>query len=172
MLSACCLITLYSKCRLVMGGLLQVSLKALILALYNWRPLLLLLVPAACWFYQSSLPNVFWELKFAGKELQKNHFGRRDQEMRGIEIVVLALLTERRLCLVRSWKLWISGPLMMTGKMWEKMEVNVLVTKAVTFWLESLLVSGTGAFELSQGLLFKKLLRCLWDDLEGRTSWF
>lgn len=59
MLSACCLITLYYKCRLAMGVLLQVSLKALILALHNWRPLLLLLVPAACWFYQSSLVRIY-----------------------------------------------------------------------------------------------------------------
>lgn len=48
------------------------------------------------------------------------------------------------------------------------MEVKVLVTKAVSFGLELLLVSGTGALELLPNLL-KKLLRCLWDDLEGRT---
>lgn len=44
-------------------------------------------------------------MKFAGKEFQKNQFGRRNQEMRGIEIVVLALLTEGSLGLAKSLKL-------------------------------------------------------------------
>lgn len=33
-------------------------------------------------------------MKFAGKEFQKNQFGRRNQEMRGAENVVLALLIQ------------------------------------------------------------------------------
>ena len=36
----------------------------------------------------------------------------------------------------------------MMERTWQKMEVKVLIIKAVTFWLEWLLVSGTGALEL------------------------
>lgn len=59
MLSACHLITLYINVGLPwVVGSLQVLLEALRLALHNWRALLLLLVPAACWFCQSSLVKV------------------------------------------------------------------------------------------------------------------
>lgn len=69
--------------------------------------------------------------------------------MRGIEIVVFVLLIEGSLGFVKSLKLWVSGFLMMMiDKIWEKMEVKVLIIKVIIFWLELLLVLGIGFLEL------------------------
>lgn len=88
--------------------------------------------------------------------------------MRGIEIVVLALPTESRLHLCHKLKIMTKWASDGDRQNLRENGSEGLVTKAVTFGLELLLVSGTGALELLPNL-FKKLLHCLWDDLEGRT---